>query len=91
MQQKAEIRPRYSVSLTEVAVAKVGTLLATECASGSGLGLRVRVEPGGCAGLRYQLYFDDQYAKVPAKDQAERVDEGFAGPDDEETAVQPAA
>lgn len=88
MQQRAEARPRYSVSLTEVAVAKVGSLLATEGASGLGIGLRVRVEPGGCSGLRYQLYFDGQYARVLTKDQAERVDEEFAEPDDEDTAVQ---
>ena len=45
------------VILTEAAVAKVAQLLAAEDQE---LALRVAVQPGGCAGLRYQLYFDDQ-------------------------------
>lgn len=89
MQQDVGTVPQYAVSLTRAAVAKVDKLLAAEGAAG--FGLRLRVEPGGCAGLRYQLYFDDQYAKVLVKDLAERADEGFAEPDDEETAAQRAA
>jgi len=46
-----------SVILTEAATAKVAQLLAGE---DQDLALRVAVQPGGCAGLRYQLYFDDQ-------------------------------
>ncbi|MDR1513217.1 MAG: iron-sulfur cluster assembly accessory protein [Propionibacteriaceae bacterium] len=46
-----------SISLTEAAQAKVAALLAAE---GEDLPLRVAVQPGGCAGLRYQLYFDDE-------------------------------
>jgi len=45
------------VTLTEAAQAKVTQLLAAE---GQDLALRVGVQPGGCAGLRYQLYFDDE-------------------------------
>ncbi|MDR0991255.1 MAG: iron-sulfur cluster assembly accessory protein [Propionibacteriaceae bacterium] len=45
------------VSLTTAAAAKVTNLLAAE---GADLALRVAVESGGCAGWRYQLYFDDQ-------------------------------
>lgn len=45
------------VILTDVAAAKVAQLLAAE---DQDLALRVAVQPGGCAGLRYQLYFDDQ-------------------------------
>ncbi|SFR30082.1 Iron-sulfur cluster assembly accessory protein [Lentzea waywayandensis] len=89
MQQDVVVPPQYAVSLTEAAVVKVDKLLAAEGASG--LALRIRVESGGCAGLRYQLYFDDQYTKVLAKDLAERADEGAAEPDDEEMAAQRAA
>jgi len=45
------------VILTEAAAAKVAQLLAAEDQE---LALRVAVQPGGCAGLRYQLFFDDQ-------------------------------
>jgi iron-sulfur cluster assembly accessory protein len=45
------------ITLTEAAVAKVASLLAAE---GEDLALRIAVQPGGCAGLRYQLYFDDE-------------------------------
>jgi len=53
--------------------------------------LRISVQPGGCSGLRYQLYFTNQYSKVLAKDLTERLDEGFSEPDDDETAAQRAA
>jgi len=46
------------VILTSAAVAKITALLARE--GGTGLRLRVAVQPGGCSGLRYQLYFDDR-------------------------------
>jgi iron-sulfur cluster assembly accessory protein len=46
------------IVLTEVAAAKVAALLAQE--GRDGLYLRVAVQPGGCSGLRYQLYFDDR-------------------------------
>jgi iron-sulfur cluster assembly accessory protein len=45
------------VVLTEAASSKVAQLLAAEELD---LALRVAVQPGGCAGLRYQLFFDDQ-------------------------------
>ena len=47
-----------SISLTDVAAAKVAALLAQE--GRDDLYLRVAVQPGGCSGLRYQLYFDDR-------------------------------
>ena len=47
-----------SISLTDGAAAKVAALLAQEGADD--LYLRVAVQPGGCSGLRYQLYFDDR-------------------------------
>lgn len=46
------------VTLTDVAVSKVRSLLEAE--SQDGLVLRIAVQPGGCSGLRYQLYFDDR-------------------------------
>ncbi|MDR1388081.1 MAG: iron-sulfur cluster assembly accessory protein [Propionibacteriaceae bacterium] len=49
-----------SVVLTDAAAAKVAALLAAEAKEGESLALRVAVHPGGCAGLRYELYFDDE-------------------------------
>ena len=45
--------------LTDSAAAKIRELLSRE-APGQELGLRVAVQPGGCSGLRYALYFDDE-------------------------------
>ncbi len=47
-----------SIKLTDVAAVKVAALLAQE--GRDDLMLRVAVQPGGCSGLRYQLYFDDR-------------------------------
>ncbi|CAL8967623.1 Protein [Tessaracoccus sp. O5.2] len=46
------------VVLTDVAVQKVRALLDAE--GRNDLVLRIAVQPGGCSGLRYQLYFDDR-------------------------------
>jgi len=46
------------IVLTSVASGKVASLLAQE--GRDDLRLRVAVQPGGCSGLRYQLYFDDR-------------------------------
>ena len=46
------------VTLTEAAAAKAKALLDQE--GRTDLSLRIAVQPGGCAGLRYQLYFDDR-------------------------------
>jgi iron-sulfur cluster assembly accessory protein len=46
------------ISLTDVAAEKVSALLIQE--GRDDLSLRVAVQPGGCSGLRYQLYFDDR-------------------------------
>jgi len=46
------------ITLTDVAAAKVSALLAQE--GRDDLYLRVAVQPGGCSGLKYQLYFDDR-------------------------------
>jgi iron-sulfur cluster assembly accessory protein len=47
-----------SIILTETAASKVGSLLAQE--GRDDLRLRIAVQPGGCSGLRYQLYFDER-------------------------------
>jgi iron-sulfur cluster assembly accessory protein len=46
------------IVLTEAAVSKVRALLDAE--GRDDLSLRVAVQPGGCSGLRYQLFFDDR-------------------------------
>jgi iron-sulfur cluster assembly accessory protein len=47
-----------SVALTDVAALKVKTLLEQE--GRDDLRLRIAVQPGGCSGLRYQLFFDER-------------------------------
>jgi iron-sulfur cluster assembly accessory protein len=47
-----------SVVLTDSAAAKVKSLLEQE--GRDDLALRVAVQPGGCSGLRYQLFFDER-------------------------------
>jgi iron-sulfur cluster assembly accessory protein len=46
------------IVLTDGAATKVQTLLEQE--GRSDLSLRVAVQPGGCSGLRYQLFFDER-------------------------------
>ena len=46
------------VLLTDGAAAKVKALLDQE--GRDDLALRVAVQPGGCSGLRYQLFFDER-------------------------------
>ena len=50
--------PAHGVALTDDAAAKVKSLLAQE--NRDDLRLRVAVQPGGCSGLIYQLYFDER-------------------------------
>jgi iron-sulfur cluster assembly accessory protein len=47
-----------SVVLTDTAAGKVKHLLDQE--GRDDLALRVAVQPGGCSGLRYQLFFDER-------------------------------
>ena len=49
-----------TVSLTPAAADKAASLLASEAATSDDLALRVAVQPGGCSGLRYSLFFDDR-------------------------------
>ncbi|MEO6944975.1 MAG: iron-sulfur cluster assembly accessory protein [Lacisediminihabitans sp.] len=48
----------HGVGLSETAAAKVRALYAQEARND--LRLRVAVQPGGCSGLVYQLYFDER-------------------------------
>lgn len=54
---KASKTSEPGVNLTDVAVNKVKDLRAAE--SKPDLRLRIVVQPGGCAGLSYQLFFDN--------------------------------
>ncbi len=49
---------QQSIDLTADAASKVKGLLEQE--GRDDLQLRVAVQPGGCSGLRYQLFFDDR-------------------------------
>jgi len=51
--------PAKDVNLTEGAAVKVRALLEQE--GRDDLRLRVAVQPGGCSGLIYQLYFDERF------------------------------
>ena len=48
----------HGVELSDVAAGKVRALLSQE--GRDDLRLRVAVQPGGCSGLIYQLYFDER-------------------------------
>jgi iron-sulfur cluster assembly accessory protein len=50
--------PAKDVALSEAAAVKVRALLDQE--GRDDLRLRVAVQPGGCAGLQYQLFFDER-------------------------------
>ena len=56
--QSVSVQSTSGISLTGVAAIKVAALLTQE--GRDDLSLRVAVQPGGCSGLRYQLYFDDR-------------------------------
>lgn len=48
----------YIITLTDAAISKANSLLEQE--GREELKLRVAVQPGGCSGLIYQLYFDER-------------------------------
>ncbi len=52
------VAPAHGVGLSEGAVAKVRSLREKEARDD--LRLRVAVQPGGCSGFTYQLFFDDR-------------------------------
>jgi iron-sulfur cluster assembly accessory protein len=47
------------IQLTDAAAGKVKSLLEQE--GRDDLQLRIAVQPGGCSGLRYQLFFDERH------------------------------
>ena len=51
----------HGVELTDAAALKAKALLDQE--GRDDMHLRIAVQPGGCAGLRYQLFFDDRVAR----------------------------
>lgn len=55
---EAPVEATHGVLLSDVAAAKVKSLLEQE--GRDDLRLRVGVQPGGCSGLIYQLYFDER-------------------------------
>jgi iron-sulfur cluster assembly accessory protein len=57
-QETSVEKPAHGVLLTDVAAGKVKSLLEQE--GRDDLRLRVGVQPGGCSGLVYQLYFDER-------------------------------
>ena len=60
-QSTTEIRPEIrpdAINVSDVAASKVRTLLEQE--GRDDLALRIAVQPGGCSGLRYQLFFDER-------------------------------
>ncbi|MEV0681849.1 iron-sulfur cluster assembly accessory protein [Actinosynnema sp. NPDC050436] len=50
--------PTHGVTLTDSAAVKAKALLDQE--GRDDMHLRIAVQPGGCAGLRYQLFFDER-------------------------------
>jgi iron-sulfur cluster assembly accessory protein len=60
VQQEAtqEQEATQGIVLTDGAAAKVSGLLSQE--GRDDLKLRIAVQPGGCSGLKYQLYFDER-------------------------------
>ena len=51
------ITASHGVTLTDAAAAKASSLLEQE--GNDDLKLRIEVQPGGCSGLIYRLYFDE--------------------------------
>src|SRR5947209_17976357 len=58
VQDESTATTTHGVILTDAAAAKAKSLLDQE--GRDDLALRIAVQPGGCAGLRYNLFFDDR-------------------------------
>jgi iron-sulfur cluster assembly accessory protein len=54
---ETRVRPD-GINVSDAAASKVRTLLEQE--GRDDLQLRIAVQPGGCSGLRYQLFFDER-------------------------------
>ena len=59
------------MQLTESAAGKVKELLQQE--GREDIALRVAVQPGGCSGLRYAMYLDDQRAEADTTEEQHGV------------------
>jgi iron-sulfur cluster assembly accessory protein len=55
------------MQLTETAAGKVRELVQQE--GRDDIALRVAVQPGGCSGLRYAMYLDDQFGDTDTKEE----------------------
>jgi len=55
---EAPIEETHGVGLSDAAASKVRSLMTQE--GRDDLRLRLAVQPGGCSGLIYQLYFDER-------------------------------
>jgi len=53
------------ITLTEQAASKVGELIEAE--GGEGVALRVAVQPGGCSGFSYDMFFDTDISDTDIK------------------------
>lgn len=58
MSQATDQDTQHGVQLSDAAAAKIRALLTQE--GRDDLRLRVAVQPGGCSGLIYQLFFDER-------------------------------
>lgn len=58
VQQESATTTTHGVALSDAAATKAKALLDLE--GRDDLALRIAVQPGGCAGLRYNLFFDDR-------------------------------
>ena len=56
--ETTEERRTDQINLSDVAAGKIKSLLEQE--GRDDLALRISVQPGGCSGLRYQLFFDER-------------------------------
>ena len=52
------VAPAHGVTLSDAAAAKAKGLLERD--GSADMVLRIAVQPGGCSGLRYELFFDDR-------------------------------
>jgi len=53
-----EVERAHGVTLSDTAAAKAKALLERD--GSAEMVLRIAVQPGGCSGLRYELFFDDR-------------------------------
>src|ERR1700751_2716570 len=58
VREESPAKTTHGVILTDAAAAKAKSLLEQE--GRDDLALRIAVQPGGCSGLRYQLFFDER-------------------------------